>query len=129
MARGPDDYGDDRIRNPGDDYGRDYGRDYDQDRDYDRGRDYGDFRRGPPPMINNYLVPAILCTLFCCLPFGIAAIVSAAQVNTKLTVGDYKGAEESANQAKTWCAVSFGLGLVGIVIYFMVLMANPQAFR
>ena len=28
-------------------------------------------------------LPAILCTLFCCLPFGIAGIVFAAQANSK----------------------------------------------
>ncbi len=111
MARGPDDYGDERFR----------------DRDDDYGREYGDIRRRRPPYINNYLVPAILCTLFCCLPFGIVAIVQAAQVNGKLAAGDYQGAEASANQAKTWCAVSFGLGLVGGLIYFAVMMAGAGA--
>ena len=40
--------------------------------------------------IPNYLVQAILTTLFCCLPFGIVAIVYAAQVNTKIEAGDYR---------------------------------------
>lgn len=75
----------------------------------------------PPPNIPNYLVQAILVTLFCCLPFGIVAIVYAAQVNGKVTAGDYAGAMDSSQKAKTWCWVSFGLGLVVIVIY--VLMA------
>src|SRR5437762_2059610 len=37
----------------------------------------------PPPAqpIPNYLAQAILVTVFCCLPFGIPAIVFAAQVN------------------------------------------------
>lgn len=34
-----------------------------------------------PPKIENYLVPAILVTLCCCVPAGIVAIVYAAQVN------------------------------------------------
>src|SRR5438128_1439779 len=34
--------------------------------------------------VPNYLVQSILCTLFCCLPFGIVAIVYAAQVNSKV---------------------------------------------
>lgn len=34
-----------------------------------------------------YLAPAILTTIFCCLPFGIVSIVYAAQVNGKLAAG------------------------------------------
>ena len=37
-----------------------------------------------PVQVPNYLVQSILVTLFCCLPFGIVAIVYAAQVNGKL---------------------------------------------
>ena len=40
-----------------------------------------------PATIPNYLVQAILVTLCCCLPFGIVAIVYAAQVNSKLDRG------------------------------------------
>ena len=32
----------------------------------------------PTPHVPNYLVQAILVTIFCCLPFGIASIVYAA---------------------------------------------------
>jgi hypothetical protein len=97
----------------------------DDDRDYggEEDQDY-DIRRRPPPAINNYLAPAILCTLFCCLPFGIVAIVNAAQVNAKLAAGDYEGAEASAHQAKIWCWVSFGAAIAVGVVYvaFFVLM-------
>ena len=31
----------------------------------------------------NWLVESILVTIFCCLPFGIAGIVFASQVNSK----------------------------------------------
>ena len=68
----------------------------------------------------NYLVQAILVTLFCCLPFGIVAIVFAAQVNGKLASGDYAGAQQTSNQAKMWCWISFGLGLLLIVGYFVL---------
>jgi len=37
--------------------------------------------------VPNYLVQAILCTICCCLPFGIVAIVYAAQVNGKVAGG------------------------------------------
>lgn len=58
-----------------------------------------------------YLAQAILVTLFCCQPFGIVAIVYAAQVNSKLTAGDHAGAADSSAKAKMWCWVAFGLGL------------------
>jgi hypothetical protein len=60
---------------------------------------------------------AILTTIFCCLPFGIAAIVYAAQVDGKVAMGDHAGAVETSRKAKTWCWVSFGVGLVGWLIY------------
>jgi hypothetical protein len=77
---------------------------------------------GAQPNVPNYLVPAILTTLFCCLPAGIASIVFAAQVNTKLAAGDVAGAIESSNKAKTWAWVSFGVGLVVGVIYVIILL-------
>lgn len=65
---------------------------------------------------SNYLVQAILVTICCCIPGGIVAIVYAAQVNGRLAAGDYAGAVNASNNAKTWCWVSFGLGIiVGVV--------------
>ena len=53
------------------------------------------------PVIPNHLVGAILATLFCCLPFGIVAIVYAAGVNGKIAAGDIAGAEASSKKAAT----------------------------
>lgn len=77
----------------------------------------------PVPEIPTRLAPAILVTLFCCLPFGIVAIVYAAQVSSKAAAGDIRGAMECSDKAKFWCWLAFGLGLVGTLIYgaFMVL--------
>jgi t-SNARE complex subunit (syntaxin) len=81
----------------------------------------------PPPNVPNYLVQAILCTLFCCLPAGIVAIVYAAQVNSKLAVGDVRGAMESSRNAKTWSWVSFGVGAAVIVIYVVIAFAAASS--
>jgi hypothetical protein len=62
-------------------------------------------------------VHAILVTLFCCLPFGIVAIVYAAQVDGKAAAGDYGAAQEASNKARTWSWVSFGLGLAMILAW------------
>ena len=71
----------------------------------------------------NYLVWAILATLFCCLPFGIAAIVYAAQVNGKLAAGDYAGAVEYSRKAKKWCWVAFAVQLVIAFLYIILVVA------
>jgi interferon-induced transmembrane protein len=59
---------------------------------------------GAPPQ--NYLVWAILTTLFCCLPAGVVAIVFAAQVNSKWAMGDFQGALNSSKNAKLWSIIS-----------------------
>ena len=74
----------------------------------------------PRPQMPNYLVPAILCTIFCCLPLGIPAIVFAAQVNSKLQAGDVPGAMESSRKAKMWCWLAFWLGLIPTVVWVVV---------
>lgn len=67
----------------------------------------------PPP---NYLVWAVLTTVFCCLPFGIVSIVFAAQVNSKWYSGDKEGARSASNNARLWAWVAFGFGAVAIVV-------------
>ena len=74
--------------------------------------------------IPNYLVQAILVTIFCCLPAGIVSIVYAAQVNGKLAAGDIRGAEAASNNARTWAWVSFGLSLGVGVIYFLLFIVG-----
>jgi uncharacterized membrane protein YvbJ len=69
-------------------------------------------RRGDVP---NYLVPTILVTIFCCLPFGIVAIVFAAQVNGKVERGDHEGALQASKRAKLWSWISFGAAPVLIL--------------
>ena len=74
--------------------------------------------------VSNYLVQAILVTIFCCVPTGIIAIVYAAQVNGKLAAGDYAGAASVSSNAKTWCWVSFALGIVVGISGSLVILAG-----
>lgn len=71
---------------------------------------------GPRPNIPNHLTKAIITTICCCLPFGIVAIVFAAQVNGKLDAGDYAGAQKASDQANMWGNISIGLGIVVNII-------------
>ena len=76
---------------------------------------------GPPP---NYLVWAILTTLFCCLPLGVVSIVYAAQVNSKYTAGDVAGARASSERAKQFAIWSAIVGVVVLVIYGAIVAAS-----
>lgn len=73
--------------------------------------------QAPPP---NYLVWAILATIFCCLPFGIVSIVYAAQVNSKWQSGDHEGARLSSKNARLWAIISLITGLAGAVIWSLL---------
>ena len=77
---------------------------------------------GQPTQVPNYLVQAILVTIFCCLPFGIVAIVFAAQVNGKLQAGDINGAMESSRKAKMWSWLGFGIGLAFAILYAVFIL-------
>ena len=79
--------------------------------------------------VPNYLVQSILVTIFCCLPFGIPAIVFAAQVNGKLAAGDHAGAVDASNKAKMWCWISFGVGLAFLVIWLFGVLLAPLIGR
>jgi hypothetical protein len=81
----------------------------------------------PHAPVPNYLAQAIIVTLICCMPAGIPAIVFAAQSMSKEGSGDIAGALDSAQKAKTWCWVSFGVGavvIVGYFIFFLLAMAG-----
>jgi Interferon-induced transmembrane protein len=77
---------------------------------------------GSPP--NNYLVWSILVTLFCCLPFGIVAIIKSTQVSGLWAQGQYAEAQASAAAAKKWITWSVIVGLIGAVIGVIVNVAS-----
>ncbi|MEO6314828.1 MAG: CD225/dispanin family protein [Chitinophagaceae bacterium] len=76
---------------------------------------------GAPP--KNWLVESILVTIFCCLPFGIAGIVFASQVNSKWVVGDYNGALQASKDAAKWTKIGFFVGIAFIVLYLIAVFA------
>ncbi|HJT25079.1 MAG TPA: CD225/dispanin family protein [bacterium] len=70
--------------------------------------------------IPTYLVQAILTAVCCCVPFGIVAIVYAAQVNSKIQAQDLEGARNCSRLAKIWSWVAFGCGLMGGILYLLL---------
>ena len=77
----------------------------------------------PTQKPSNFLVWAILATLFCCLPFGIVSIVYASKVDRLWFSGDYDGAQDAASKARTWFWLSFGSALLIWLIYIFVFVA------
>lgn len=75
---------------------------------------------GTPP--DNNLVWAIVCTVLCCLPLGIVAIIKSTKVKELWAQGDHEGAQKAADDAKKFALWGAGLGLVFFVLY-IILMA------
>jgi hypothetical protein len=88
----------------------------------------------PPPgygtQPDNYLVWAILVTVFCCLPLGIVSIVKSTQVSGLWAQGRYAEAYRASDDAKKWAmwsAIIGGIGiLIGIIVNVAVLSAPPS---
>lgn len=71
----------------------------------------------------NYLVWAILCTVLCCLPFGIVSIVYSNKVSGLWAQGRYPEAQEAANNAKKWAIIGAIVGAAASVIFILIYAA------
>lgn len=69
-------------------------------------------RPGKP---DNYLVWAILSTIFCCLPLGIVSIVYSSKVDGLYNAGDIKGAYDAASKASSYAMWGTIIGLICIL--------------
>ena len=68
---------------------------------------------GSPP--DNNLVWAIICTVLCCLPLGIVAIIKSTKVKELWLSGDHAGAQKAADDAKKYAI--WGMVAGGVVIH------------
>ena len=77
----------------------------------------------PCPETN--LVWAILCTVLCCLPLGIVAILKANKVETYYNMGNYEAALQASQDARKWSLIGAGVSLVFSILYvlFVVIVA------
>lgn len=79
-----------------------------------------------PRVPENYLIWAILSTLFCCWPVGIVSIVYALRVDSRFNQGDYEASLEASVKAKKWAwisAISAGVFWLLYLLFFVVLVA------
>lgn len=75
------------------------------------------------PLPDNYLVAAILTTLFCCPPTGIVSIIYSTKVSALWMQGLHDEAQAAANNAKRWAIISaivWGVLLVGFIVFLIV---------
>lgn len=78
----------------------------------------------PPAKPDSWLVGAILTTLLCCTPLGIAAIIFSTKGTGHWDRGEYEQAVKAFETAKILTLVSVGLGVVLSVVYFVVVVAS-----
>jgi len=77
--------------------------------------------------IPTYMTQAILVTLFCCIPFGIPAIINASKVTKLLALNKYDEARECSLKAKKWVNWAFWCGIVLSIIAFVNGYLNAMA--
>ncbi|MEE1788771.1 CD225/dispanin family protein [Streptomyces sp. SP17BM10] len=75
------------------------------------------------PSSGAYLVGAILVTVLCFPPTGIAAIYFAAQISSRTGAGDVYGAVSASKKARLWIIVSLVIG----VLVWIVLIASASS--
>jgi hypothetical protein len=87
--------------------------------------------QAPQPTVNqdqpvcpkSYLAESILVTLFCCMPFGIVAIINANDVSSAFMSGNYNLAVEKSNNAKKWikwALICWVIYIICIAIFYFV---------
>ncbi|MBP3714214.1 MAG: CD225/dispanin family protein [Phocaeicola sp.] len=72
-----------------------------------------------PPAVppSTWLITAILTTIFCCMPFGLAGVVYAARVEPYFLAGKYTEAEMASRNAKKWTLIGIAIAVVWWILY------------
>ncbi len=77
----------------------------------------------PGAYLPNYLAPAVVVTFICCMPLGAVALIYAAQVNGRQIAGQWQEAKKSSDNARLWCWIAFGAGIVFWTFYIVLIVA------
>lgn len=96
----------------------------------DRGHDKGaGLLAVPRPQVSNYLAPAIVASVFCCLPVGVTSLVFAMQATSKAAAGEIDKAVAKARLARNFLITAIALGLAAYVILIFVMVVSPYLSR
>lgn len=88
---------------------------------------HGGFPPPPGAAPDNNLVWAILCTVLCCLPLGIVAIIKSTQVSGLWAQGQYQAAQKAADDAKKFAMWGAIAGVAIAVIWIVVAVIGGMA--
>lgn len=75
---------------------------------------------------DNHMVGAVLCTLFCFMPFGIVAIVKASNVDSAWAAGDYERAYLDSASARKWINWSVIISIIPFGIVLIAFLAGAH---
>lgn len=75
-------------------------------------------RTPAPRPVRSHLAAAVVCTLVCFAPLGVAAVVCAGNVRTQLALGDVEGALHASRMAKwlCWASAAVTVGFLVVVV-------------
>jgi Interferon-induced transmembrane protein len=66
--------------------------------------------------VRSHLAAAVVCTLVCFAPLGVAAVVYAGNVRTRLALGDVEGARRASRTAKWLCWASAAMTMCFLLV-------------
>jgi hypothetical protein len=66
--------------------------------------------------VRSHLAAAVVCTLVCFAPLGVAAVVFAGNVRTRLALGDVEGARHASRMAKRLCWASAAVTMAFLLV-------------
>lgn len=73
---------------------------------------------------SNYLILAILVTIFCCVPFGFIGIIYASKVESCWSSGYYDEAWESSRKARNWSIAGIVVNIVVWLAYIILILVG-----
>lgn len=75
-------------------------------------------------VVPTHLVAAVLSTVFCFVPTGLAAVVSAGQVRAFLAAGDVEAAQRASRRAARFCWISLSVS----VMFLLVIVVGADGY-
>ena len=66
--------------------------------------------------VRSYQLLAVACAMLCFRPLGVAAVVSAGTVRTRLALGDHEGARRASRRALGLCCASASVTLFFLLV-------------
>ena len=66
--------------------------------------------------VRSHLAAAVVCTVVCFAPLGVAAVVCAGNVRIRLALGDLEGARRASRMAKRLCWASAAVSIAFLLV-------------